>query len=431
MHQFSDSSINARQASEAQIRFRMDERAFAPGTPAYEFFELDKRVSRTRESNHFHARFAVPGLATLPLQDFSFHFTESGGYIRSHPEGHWPQIKIEIAFNSPNESTLVNFQIDTGDDTVDAGLLFTRLNFALYTAHKCFLKGDNGETIIGFGIDNISPTMEEELLFNAKLFRKLKFIESVFDTKFVLPPIYSNDDLQIVEIVFRGITEGEFSRRGTAISFENFKPSDDELNSPPFTEPGPISHTFAQNLIIFDRVLRHDQVGPVSIHLDQTVVANSRVVDKVRAGESVPHIRFIVFDHQIRYRFEKYATPSPQTRRLKLEQFKKRLLAKEPEALVSLLEEPLASDVSADEARKIVNGWLQFNMFPDRYCPQEPSLENDRWRVPVWVTALRGQGGWVQDVFVDLKTGVISTPISAQEMRTLGKSVAAESFRAS
>lgn len=88
------------------------------------------------------------------------------------------------------------------------------------------------------------------------------------------------------------------------------------------------------------------------------------------------------------------------------------------------------SGVSADEARKLVNGWLQDNDFPDRYCPQEPRLEEGRWRVPVWVTYPRGQGAWVEDVFVDLKTRAVTLTVSIEELRRLGKVAAAECLRA-
>lgn len=88
------------------------------------------------------------------------------------------------------------------------------------------------------------------------------------------------------------------------------------------------------------------------------------------------------------------------------------------------------SNVSADTARKIVGDWLQINKFPDRYCPQEPVLEEDCWRVPIWVTYPRGQGAWVQDAFIDLKTGVVALPVSVEELRKLGKSAAAECLRA-
>jgi hypothetical protein len=95
------------------------------------------------------------------------------------------------------------------------------------------------------------------------------------------------------------------------------------------------------------------------------------------------------------------------------------------------LAENLVGDVSAQEAEQITMGWLQDNQFPDRYCPQEPVLEDGRWRVPIWVAYPSGQGGWVQDAFVDLKSGVITLPISVEEMRSLGKSIAAEHLRAS
>jgi hypothetical protein len=90
----------------------------------------------------------------------------------------------------------------------------------------------------------------------------------------------------------------------------------------------------------------------------------------------------------------------------------------------------LQSDVSADEARKIVVGWLDYNQFPDRFWPQQPVLEEGRWRVPLWIAGPRGKGAWVQDLFVDIKNGLVSSSISIEELRTLGKSIAAEIFRA-
>jgi hypothetical protein len=114
-----------------------------------------------------------------------------------------------------------------------------------------------------------------------------------------------------------------------------------------------------------------------------------------------------------------------------LEEFSAKLQREEPRELVRLLTEPLISDVSSGRARQIVNGWLQFYEFPDRYCPQEPLLEENRWRVPIWITYPDRLGAWVQDVFIDLKTGVLNSPVSPEELRRIGKSVAARLSRAS
>jgi hypothetical protein len=381
----------------------------------------------------FRGWLEVEGVQTTSptMQDFTIYEpTETSRIIKNHPVFPSPSIEIELGASSPNSPfKVLRFDVRPTGSTTDAEIEYTRLFFALATTSKCSLRIKGGDVLFNFKMQGASSEGEQTFHYRAKLFRKLKFIEIVYRTQFRWPTEISAEDAFQIEIVFRGITEGEFTFRTDSITFYNYAPpAPEELNGPPFTEPGSFIQWVSNHAPIFDRLLA---VGPVSIHLDRAIIANSRVMDKLLAGEPVPQIRFIVFDHQIRHRFEKYAALSPQTRRRRLEQFKKKLLKEEPEALVALLEEPLALDVSADEARRIVVGWLQYNMFPDRFWPQEPSRENNRWRVPVWVTAPQGQGGWVQDVFVDLKTGIVSTPISAEELRALGKSVSAETLRAS
>ncbi len=365
------------------------------------------------------------------MQDFTIYRpTATSLIVKNHPVFSSPSVEIELGASSPDSPfQVLRFDVRPTGDTTDAEIEYTRLFFVLANTSKCSLRIKGGGVLFNFNMQGASSEGEKSFLYRAKLFRKLKFIESVYRTQFRWPTEISPDEAYQIEIVFRGITEGEFTVRGDSITFYNYAPATtEELNAHPFTEPGSFTQWSSNYAAIFDRLLA---VGPVSVHLNHAVVANSRLLDKLRAGESVPQIRFIVFDHQIGHRFEKYAALSPQARRRKLEQFKKRLLKEEPEVLVALLDEPLASEVSADEARRIVIGWLQYNMFPDRFWPQEPSLENNRWRVPVWVTAPRGQGRWVQDVFIERKTGIILTPISVEELRALGKSVAAETLRAS
>lgn len=381
----------------------------------------------------FRGWLEIEGLQTASptMQDFTIYQpTTTSLIVKNHPVFPSPSVEIELGASSPHSPfQVLRFDAHSTGTTTDAEIEYTRLFFALATTSKCSLRMKEGDVLFNFRMQGVSSEVEKTILYRAKLSRKLKFIESVYRTQFRLPTEISVEEVRQIESIFRGITEGEFTLRGDSITFYNYAPATtEELNGPPFTEPGAFTKWISSNAAIFDRLLA---VGPVSVHLDRSVVANSRMLDKLRAGETVPQLRLVVFDHQIRHRFEKYAAISPQTRRRKLEQFKKRLLKEEPEALVALLDEPLTSDVSADEASQIVMGWLQFYHFPDRYCPQEPKLEEDRWRVPIWVTYANGQGAWVQDAFVDLKTGVVTVPVSVEELRNLGKSVAAECLRAS
>lgn len=418
---------------EAQIRARL--LGDFPGQSIRNLLAAPEGSVRTHKLTGwtFRGWLEVEGFQTaLPtMQDFTIYQpTATSLIVKNHPVFPSPSIEIELGASSPHSPFQVSrFDVRPTGRTTDEEIEYTRLFFVLANTSKCSLREKGGDILFNFKMQGASSEGEKTFLYRAKLFRKLKFIENVYRTQFRWPTEISAEEAYQIEIVFRGITEGEFTVRGDSITFYNYAPASiEELNGHPFTEPGPFMQWSSNYAAIFDRLLA---VGPVTVHLDRAVVADSRGLDKLRAGETVPQLRFIVFDHQIRHRFEKYAVLSSQARRRKLEQFKKKLLKEEPKALVALLDEPLYSDVSADEARRIVIGWLQYNLFPDRYCPQEPKLEEDRWRVPIWVTYPRGQGAWVQDAFVDLKTGVVTVPVSVDELRNLGKSVAAECLRAS
>ena len=377
----------------------------------------------------FRSKLSVPGSGiNLPEQDFTLYRSGYSFTIENHPTQHWPTVEIELTASDEHAPLQVaRFDVRPRGDTTDAEMLYTRLVFSLVSSGLLSLP--LGDEIINLGISKFSPSEERDFLHRAQIFRKLKFIEKVFNCTFRLPNDLSYLDVRQIDMVFRGITEGEFTLRGDNISFFDYTPTTpDEISHPPFTGVGPFTRNVGDQALILDRLLL---VGPMTVSLAHAVVANSRMVESLQAGETLPQIRFVVLDNQIHHHFEKYASRRPQVRRQKLEQFKKELLKIEPEELVNLLDRSLQSDVSADEARKIVIGWLQYNVFPDRYWPQEPEFEEDHWRVPIWVTYPGGQGAWVQDAFVNLKTGDLMLTVSVEELRNLGKSVAAESLRAS
>ena len=57
-----------------------------------------------------------------------------------------------------------------------------------------------------------------------------------------IPDQFLPRDLRLIEILFRGITEGEFWTRCEEITLSE-TPTPSELRAPPFTAPGPFSGT--------------------------------------------------------------------------------------------------------------------------------------------------------------------------------------------
>lgn len=377
----------------------------------------------------FQGIFRIDGInVSLPEQIFECEVRDNAGYIQNAQMNHWPVVRFNFDFSAG--PTTGEIELRPVDRTVEAIVLVTRLRYALNAAGTCRLvEKPSNRVLLDMTVGRLTDQEHRDVLLYAKLSRKLWFLEEFFGARFDCPDQFTTTDLGQLETLFRGVTEGEFSTRSSE-KFFNFTPSVDQLGSPPFSGPGPIICRFSD--LYFGLLGQRLKTGPIAIQIDRAMLANPRDLHHLRSDQPMPEgLRFVVLDSQVKYRFENYTSTPPQEGQKALGRFRSRLLQQEPEELADLLTEPLISDVSAERARQIVTGWLQFYDFPDRYCPQDPILENDSWRVPVWITYPDGRGALVQDVFVDLKSGVVSASVSPEEMRNLGKSAAAKLLRAS
>jgi hypothetical protein len=357
-----------------------------------------------------------------PEQVYQSDFTNANGDIQNSPEDNWPLVHF-VCDSLKDAGYLV---LEPGDRTIEAIVLSTRFRYALNAAGRCRLvEKPSNKVLLDIKVGKLERSEYADVLLYAKVSRKLRFLEECFGTRFVCPDHFTIKDFAQLETLFRGVTEGEFSTRRSEMIFD-YLPPVAELSKPPYSAPGPLSCKLSdQTLLLLGQQV---ETGPTIVQIDMAM-ANAQDLAEIRKGKSLPGgLRFVVLDLQVKYRFESYIGRLPRRR---LEEFRAKLLREEPEELVQLLTEPLISDVSSERARQIVNGWLQFYEFPDRYCPQEPLLEENHWRVPVWITYPDRPGGLVQDVFIDLKTGVLNSPVSPEELRRIGKSVAARLSRAS
>lgn len=392
---------------EAVIRAHLLGERFAPGTA-----QAAPAMDRS-----FRASVSIDG-SNVGLPEQVFHIIDNGEYIQNTPISPWPFVRFSF------DKT----EIGTSDRSVVAHVVYTRLLYALSRKGNFALKDSEGNTVGAGAVESMDARELENLLSLAKIYRKLSFIEEVFQVSFPLPDQFLPSDLRHIEILFRGITEGEFWTRCEEITLLE-TPTPSELRAPPFTAPGPFSGTSPSPY--FGLLGKNLLVGPICIRLDRSAVANPREMESLRQDRELPRgLRLIIYDSQIRYRFENYARRPPHARQQRLEQFKTKLAGQEPSELVELIHDPLISDVSAEGARQIATGWLQFHDFPDRYCAQLPTLEQTEWRVPIWVTYPGGRGAPVEDAFVDVKSGVITVSVSVEELRRLGKSAAQELLHA-
>ncbi len=353
---------------------------------------------------------------SIPEQTFVFRRVRDKIIVESQPTNSWPKIYIEFSSNLEGR----DFALHLADDSVDGWLLYTRVNFLLAKAGAFSILADSGDEIGSrFKID-----FDKNFFQLARISRKLKFIETVFNLRFSLPDIFSSEDLSNLEIVFRGITEGEFSVRASDFTFPSMPPSDIDLTKPPFDGCGSISRAIGSQIKLFGEQL---PTGSVMVHLEKAELANPIVVRHIRNGFKEPvDVRFEVLDNQIVYRFEDYVRQPREHLTQRLERFKQQLALEEPKDLVDLIDESLQKDVSSEEANQIAMGWTQYNDLPDRFCPQDPEIDpaTGHWRVPLWLVYTGGEGGPVGEIIIDSRNGKIIHHTPIEELYSKGKAIA-------
>lgn len=389
-----------------------------------------KQLQTQMTPQRLRGRLDIPGLPLIPDFDFVASIVGDIFAIESQPSNSWPTILIENSIDAllaEPRPKYKNFALRLANNTTDAWLKHTRVSLSLNKAGKLSIQAEDFGEILEMKLDLLSDTT---LLQLARLSRKLKFIEGVFNTRFTVPDIVSSDDMSNAEIVFRGITEGEFTIRGEQYIFSEVSPTDIDLTKPPFDGAGEFTYDIGRTVKLLGREL---DVGPVTVHLDRAELASPRVVDHIRKGSAEPvEVRFEVLDNQIAFRFEDFFAQPSKDRRQELSQFKEALGCEEPEEIVGLIDESLQGALSSREALHIAVGWQQYHDLPDRYCPQEPELDRDEayWRVPIYLVYASGEGGQVGEVIIDLVTGKIIHHTSIEELRSKGLALAEQILHA-
>lgn len=367
----------------------------------------------------------------FPLQAFNVSSVGSTITIESQPANSWPQVLIVMHTFDAAAPSVERVLLRPSDNSVEAELLYTRVLYTISETGSYFLaSGIHENEVLAFRCEPFLGTEKHDLLYRAKLFRKLSFIENTFNQRFVVPENISPDQVRRIETLFRGITEGEVLTRGRDITVP-VKANSVNLSEPPFSGLGP----YVQSLGTQEAVLDHPRLldtGPVYFEIKRAVVANQRLLEPLRNGRD-SWVRFEVLDSQIVFRFEKYANPARLKRsQQRLTRFYFDLMSQEPPELARTLLELLTSDVLPAEASEIADGWIQYHNLPDRFSPQDPILDqqHDCWRVPIFLVFANGEHGHVTDLLIDLKTGSMIEEPSGEAVREEALAIAENILRA-
>ena len=370
-------------------------------------------------------RIVIHGL-TVPDQKILITDTETGRSISSVSSGSWPSIHVEYERDPVSREMRLSqngvaFRI--ANDSVDGWLLHTRMTFAIAGAGMFSIES-GGEVLCQLKVDLNSELGDRTFLQLARLSRRLKFIQEMFQQTFVLPDLIPRNEIGSTEIVFRGITEGDFAVRAHEYTFAGISPSEIDINAPPFYGCGRISRSIGETFVLFGRSL---PVGPVTVDLARAELASPEAIRLIRQGATEPiSVRFSVLDNQVRYIFEDFTKQASTERRERLDAFKRDLRREEPEELVRMIDDSLQNEVSGDEAVQIALGWQLCNDLPDRLCAQEAELDvsTECWRVPIALVFASGKGGDVGEVLIHRTTGLILDHTPLEEIYSRAKCVA-------
>ena len=383
------------------------------------------------KSINFRSKITIEGSAVfIPEQEFFIRWTNNEIRIENNPTRAWPKIIINLLANSFG---IINRVKDTNifpsENTAEAEVKYTRFNWVM-AHHPSFSITLPTIGAISFRFERFSEQEIRDLSNRAKLFRKLSYIENYFKISNSLSLYIPAAEVKNIDYIYRGLTEGEFVVRGDGL---NLALPEKEMywSIAPFDEPGSFpqsskwySEYFGETVYLFGRKL---DIGTVSIRLEKALYSGPSNVSLPNHNlQQSRDIRFEVLDHQIYFRFDKYADKGKKKLQENLAQFQYKFLRDDPKELLELMDEPLIQDVNAEEANLIAMGWVQYNRLPDRYCPQEPIFDeaNKSWRVPIYLVYATGEGGEVGELALDMKTGKVISHTPIDTIRAKGKILA-------
>jgi hypothetical protein len=280
----------------------------------------------------------------IPEQRFSLVLTETGAVLENYPKDSWPKIVVHLEAASPLAKPEVKqFPLRPSTNTALGEVLYTGVLYAVTQTGGCIIP------LPGFGdlqldILPLTQSEREQLLFRANLFRKLRYLEEYFTVEFILPDLIAPKEVETIDVIFRGITEGEFPVWGTEITFPQVVlPADADLSGPPFTSPGRFAQSVGESVTIFGRRL---EIGPVIVLLEKALLTNTDAPQYIRSRSGQPvDLQLQVLDQRITHRFEKFAEQPRDQLQARLEAFKAELRRQEPEELVALLDQSLQGPI--------------------------------------------------------------------------------------
>lgn len=157
-----------------------------------DFSKVSSSLERRNHSASLHPFVNFQGQMStakylFPVQKFSLKDKDDFVFIENFPTDSFP--KIEIVLEKKSVLKVKKFNVQPSDNSVEGEILYTRFILLIADTKKCSL---HFEDIVfepfNFDFSEIPSQDRKQLLYRAKLYRKLGFIERILKKPDLLLP---------------------------------------------------------------------------------------------------------------------------------------------------------------------------------------------------------------------------------------------------
>lgn len=349
-------------------------------------------------------------------------------------DGKGQKLSFELEVKHDPVTGKGGFTLHTEKMTAQAGIEQTRFVYLLQESREMYLVIPGMDQPLQIVPDPLSEDEMKTLIYRARVFRKLRFLEIALGVEFPIPPVMSNDDIATIDTVFRGLTRGNVFSTMDSVTLVREDITIEDIDFVLQNVDTPVS--FERIFTVFDILV---PVGTVLGVVMDPILGNipelSTLAEKKRTGEEVESATIILKSRsdQVTFHFR------DQVQRLKTFRqqalgFYKTLSESEPEELAQQVLFPMTGEVKPLEVAEIAMAHVFLVKNPEtnltvNVIGYDLSSDPEYWVVQLALIDKNRQGdeGDLALVFVNQYTGMVYLPQSVEEViRLVGESLPAD-----
>lgn len=346
-------------------------------------------------------------------------------------DGKGQKLSFELEVKHDPVTGKGGFTLHTEKMTAQAGIEQTRFLYLLQESHEMYLVVPETNELLKIIPDPLSEDELKTLIYRARVFRKLRFLELVLGVEFPIPPVMSNNNIATIDTVFRGITRGNVFSTMDSVTLVREDITVDDIDFILQNADTPVS--FERIFTLFDIFVPVGTVlGIVMDPKPGNASELSTLADKMRAGKRVESATIILksCSDQVAFHFRDQLQRMKASRQQALD-FLKTLSESEPEELARQVLFPMTGEVKPLEVAEIAMAHIFLVKNPEtnltiNVVGYDVSTDPEYWVVQLALIDKNRQEdeGDLALVFVNRYTGMVHVPQSVEEVvRLVGESL--------